>query len=325
MDTTPKEFKPFLIELQKIREHLEQLIAKLNQQITAVNAAEERREQKRNAQPPWLDPILTKYKQPETERKAEADRQSGIQNSARWAAWFTFGATLLAFIAAAVYAHYAHQTLIEIEKQTPEIRKSADAAKSAADTAHATLVNSQKSFEIDERPYLVVESRHPEFAWYGLVANQKLSANVWFKNIGKGPAIQKITAMHLLNYQVPAGHLSQQDYMNRLRAFTDKWFVQMRRDTTKSAAEIAEYKNGHGEDIAPGDESFASTHDDFVLSPLDLARISNDSNPQGMLLLFIVVSYRDSFGNAYETDACQMYFGSHQEIWHHCPAYNIIH
>src|SRR5438309_7345487 len=97
MDITPKQFNALVGELRKIREHLEQLRQKGHEQIAAENAAQKRQEDQRDIQPIWLDPILAKYKQSETDRKAEAKKQSSIQNSTRWAAWFTVGATLLAF------------------------------------------------------------------------------------------------------------------------------------------------------------------------------------------------------------------------------------
>jgi hypothetical protein len=107
MDITPKQFNSLLGELKKIREHLEQLHKDRQEQAATDNATKERREQDRKAQPLWLDPILTKYKQPESDRKTESNRQYSVQNSMRWAGWFTFAATLLAFAAAAIYAHYA--------------------------------------------------------------------------------------------------------------------------------------------------------------------------------------------------------------------------
>jgi hypothetical protein len=44
--------------------------------------------------------------------------------------------------------------LAEIIKQFPEIQKSANAAKSAADTANATLKASQQQFRLEQRPYI---------------------------------------------------------------------------------------------------------------------------------------------------------------------------
>jgi len=324
MEITPKQFSGLLVELKKIREHLEQLREDRSQQITSINAAEQRREHNRNIQPVWLDPILSKYKQPESERKAEGSKQYSVQNSVRWATWFTFAATLGAFVAAAVYAHYAHQTLLEIQKQTPQIEKSADSAINAANTARETLANSQKAFEMDERPYLVMESRTPVFALKGFVPNEKLSVNVNFKNIGKQPAIRMMLEIHLLNYQAPDKQLTDKELQVRLRNFTDSWFEKMRRNARTDTNTIGEYVKGHGEDVAPGDSWFASTNDSYVISPSEYANIANDTDAKGLLLLFIVITYQDGFGTSYETDSCRMFWGTHSEIWHRCPAYNII-
>jgi hypothetical protein len=322
MDITPHQLNALLREFKKIREHLEELHNDLNEQVTAIRSGQERDEQQRNQLPIPFEIKLEKDQ--ERKREAEGERQHATQRSVRRATWATFVATLLAFGAAAVYAYYAHQTLVEIQKQTPQVEKSAIAAKKAADTAHDTLINSQKAFEMDERPYLVVDSHRPIFALNGFVANQKLSVNVDFKNIGKEPAIRQITAMHLVNYQGPEKKLTQAGYQERLRSFTDNWFDKMRREAKKGSTEIGEYIKGHGEDIAPSDSWFASTNDNYVLSPTEYASIANNTDPEGLLLLFVVVTYSDGFGNSYETDVCQMFWGTHPEIWHRCPAYNTI-
>jgi hypothetical protein len=322
MDITPKQFNALLVEFRKIREHLEALRNDINQGYTAIYAACERHGQERHELPVPFEIKLEKDQ--EGKRDTESKKQYKLQNSIRKATWLTFLATTGAFIAAAYYAHYARLTFNEIKAQTPSVVKAGNAAKSSADTARDTLINSQKTFEIDERPYLVVDSHNPTFALFGLVANQKLSVNVNFKNIGKGPAIRKITEMNLVNYQAPPGKHSPKGYRSRLRGFSDNWFAKMRRLAEKATTEMVEYPSGHGEDIAPGDTWFASTHDDFVLSSKELSNITNERDTEGMLLLFIVIAYQDRFGNTYETDGCQMYFGSHTEVWHKCPVYNLI-
>ena len=142
-----------------------------------------------------------------------------------------------------------------------------------AKTSEKTLTNSQKTFEMDERPYLVMDSRNPIFALNGFVPNQKLSVNVNFKNIGKEPAIRQIMEMNLVNYQGPDAKLTPTQYRDRIRSFTDNWFDKMRRKAKKGSDEMVEYVSGHGEDVAPGDSWFASTNDDS-LSPAGVGSVT---------------------------------------------------
>jgi hypothetical protein len=76
----------------------------------------------------------------------------------------------------------------EIIKQFPEIKKSAAAAQSAAETADATLKDSQKSFVINERPYMVMDGA-PEFVTLPDTTSE-IQANATIRNIGKTPAIR---------------------------------------------------------------------------------------------------------------------------------------
>jgi hypothetical protein len=76
----------------------------------------------------------------------------------------------------------------EIIRQFPEIQKSASAAKSAADTADATLKSSQKSFEIDERAWVGVAEWHSEVGPIenGVITMKEMK--IILRNTGKTPA-----------------------------------------------------------------------------------------------------------------------------------------
>ena len=105
MDITPKQFNALLAELKKIREHLETLRDDFNQRCEAIYAVCERQEQRHHELPLPLEIKLEKDQ--EGKRTAESSGQYKVQNSIRKAAWFTFGATFLAFVAAAIYAYIA--------------------------------------------------------------------------------------------------------------------------------------------------------------------------------------------------------------------------
>src|SRR5437879_2015190 len=89
--------------------------------------------------------------------------------------------------------------LQEMRKSTKAAQIAAMAAKSAADTAHATLKSAQKSFEIDQRPYLVTEV--PVFSGAGLITEQNITANLTIKNLGRTPARKAATNIKLLPFR----------------------------------------------------------------------------------------------------------------------------
>lgn len=75
--------------------------------------------------------------------------------------WIEAACAVALVVITGFYTHYAHQqvqtaqnTLAEIVKQSPEIKKSADAAYSSSTTADATLKSSQEQFRDEERPYV---------------------------------------------------------------------------------------------------------------------------------------------------------------------------
>ena len=92
--------RQFIILAKKLRKELPKLAhlihRDLQQHTEAIHAAQKSNEQQRDVQPVWLDPILTKYQQSVTDKETSDNRNYGVQNSLRWAAWF-------AFIAAAFY------------------------------------------------------------------------------------------------------------------------------------------------------------------------------------------------------------------------------
>jgi hypothetical protein len=221
-------------------------------------------------------------------------------------------------------AHTAKDTLGEIQRSESDTHTLAQATKSAADTARDTLVNSQHAFEMDERPYIVQEPGHPEFALHGFVPNQRLSINVKFKNVGKLPAIRVINSVHFVQRIHPSGKPFSKEVVTSNREFTEKWFAQLRADSAKSRREIMLYSKGHGQDVAPGDGGFFSPNDNVVLSDTEYRRVADDSAPSESLFLFWVSTYTDTFGTLYETDTCWFYNGPRPEIWHRCDAFNEI-
>jgi hypothetical protein len=202
----------------------------------------------------------------------------------------------------------------EVIKQFPEIQKSANAAKSAAETANATLKSSQKSFEIDQRPYLV--SQIPEF-FEPPAPNKEIYANETIKNIGRTPALKRITSISFTRYDPGSrGKFIKflKSEFNKLRATNEAVSKEM-----EANASIVPYNEA---DTAPQDSYFATNPNSIKLSEKEL---QNLRDAKEITLFYLgLVNYQDSFGNRYETQFCYYYFGRYIKTWHICDSHNII-
>jgi hypothetical protein len=79
----------------ELRRHLRlfwNAFRQIQEDVDSIRAQQERNEQQRNIQPVWLDPVISEYKQAETDKKTNEDRHYSVQNSLRWATWLAFGA-----------------------------------------------------------------------------------------------------------------------------------------------------------------------------------------------------------------------------------------
>jgi hypothetical protein len=214
--------------------------------------------------------------------------------------------------------------LAEIIKQYPEMKKSADAAKSAADTADSTLKATQKSFIIDQRPYMVIDSG-PEFVAPGLIVDKPVCANIAFKNIGKTPAVQVVTHIQFLPFRGKLIAKLTSEERKKARSeyisFIESTFAKLRADDEKSRKEILQLtKLSAGSDVAPA-KTFFVTSPEVSVSGIDMPAVKT-----GEITLFYtgILSYIDSYGVTYRTEFCSSYFGADQRIWHICDAHNTI-
>jgi hypothetical protein len=96
---------------------------------------------------------------------------------------------LIALVTVIAYTYYARKTFKEIGKQTPEILKSANAAKSAADTAASQL-------ELAERPWVIADIAINGPLTFGEDGVQ-MSFVIQLKNIGHSPAIRTDDSIEL--------------------------------------------------------------------------------------------------------------------------------
>ena len=210
--------------------------------------------------------------------------------------------------------------LHEVIRQYPEIQKSANAAKSAADTADATLKNQQRSFEIDERPYLVGQT--PAFSGPPLAANTSIHINFTFKNIGRTPALKEFTYIILSPFRVPKGSLATK--RATVRKFLADHMSQIREKESRFRSEISHIPEVRM-DVAPGAESFTSNvGDDVILSTDEFTRLRRLYDNDIVLFALGLSTYTDAFGHPYETQYCWFYVGPDTNMWHVYEAYNVI-
>lgn len=157
--------------LERVGHYLERFRQDFNYQSNATRAAYERNKHQGDIKPISLEPILSKYDQAEGNRSGKREQDDPnyrVQNSLRWATWFTFGAVVVyAFITLLIY--YANN-------------KAANAAKTAADTAKIQL-------ELSERPWVVARVSVGGNFTFRADGSASFIGSIVLKNIGKSPAI----------------------------------------------------------------------------------------------------------------------------------------
>lgn len=242
-------------------------------------------------------------------------RRRVIANSSLW----TAAATVVIAVATVFYTHYARKQwevmnsqLVEITKQYPELQKSSNAAKSAADTAADTLRGSKESFRIEQRPYMVVEK--PEFL-NPPAYHADIEANITFKNIGKSPAIKARREVSFIGFAPP----KRAEGVKKLVVFLEGSFREIEDKLDK--AERERYYSYVREDVAPTNAAFSTKE----LSKLpDYNEFNGLKTGDYVLWMLGSVRYTDSSGGNYETQFCFSWFGADPKVWHICDSHNAI-
>jgi len=173
-----------------------------------------------------------------------------------------------------------------------------------------TEKQTQKSFQIDERPYVTIDGT-PQFAQPPNTAGIPVSANVVFKDIGKTPAIKTVWFVDLLPYRAT----NRANYLE----FVENAFADLRKS---GDATIKEHAAEIGRDIAPAATTF-STENSRALSGPEMIDIAKGDG-SFILLSVGIVNYTDAFGGSYETEFCYFFAGSDPRVWHICDAHNTI-
>ena len=203
-------------------------------------------------------------------------------------------------------------------------KKAADAAKSAADTAHDTLTESHKSFVIDQRPYLVV-SESPAFINLPLAANKPIQANVTIKNIGRTPAIQEATNIKLFSYHALPNSKDSTTNAERLKNYISSLeaaFTEIRQKNEAARETLVRFKDfSAGQDVAPGNQFFTTSQEPILLSVPELPLVKTGERT---LIYIGITSYTDAYEGSYRTEFCYSYFGADPKVWHICDSHNTI-
>ncbi len=236
-----------------------------------------------------------------------------------------FVVEVLALFGLVVYAYLTYLMYGATKRAADAAHDSSVAAKSAADTADATLKSSEKSFIIDQRPYLVVVEGFPQFV-RPPVGDQPIQVNIVLKNIGKTPAIQVATGIRLSPYRPKLlAKLSLEERRKATReyiSFIQREFATLRVVNEKMREEITDLKKlDAGQDVAPTKTYFLTTDQPVSISGAEFPLLKT-----GEITLYIIgiASYTDSYGVTYKTEFCGFYFGTDPTVWHICDSHNTI-
>jgi hypothetical protein len=177
------------------------------------------------------------------------------------------------------------------------------------------VTNQQHFFEVGQRPYLVSET--PSFLNLPNSANET-AANITIRNIGSSPARMYVDKAQLIAFHRDSAVAAINH--RRLGEFFQARFRDMRKAVRQSALT---HRREHAEaDLVPKDTHFFTKS--TTLSVADVAGLHDQK--QSVYLLYVgVISYRDAFDTAYETEFCYIFFGVDPSQWHICDTHNTIH
>ena len=156
-------------------------------------------------------------------------------------------------------------TLLEVHRQTGAAIKSADAATLAATTARDTLKTTVKSFQIEQRPYLVMEPP-PQFLEPPTSTGNPIRVNIVFKDIGRTPAVKYHVYHDLLRFRparIPPkdqGAIREKGTAS-LVAFLEKAYGHLRMQAEEERA--GKYAGLARTDVAPNGSFFSTAQNNL--------------------------------------------------------------
>jgi hypothetical protein len=245
-----------------------------------------------------------------------------------WAEKTTVIVTIGIFAASLIQAWIYWQQSLIMRAQVEQTERSVILGIGQLNSSRQALESSREAFQIDQRPYLVVDEKFPQFYQHGPIQDQKIEVNVQMKNLCKTPAVRVLSNVHLFKLRGKLRAKLTREQLNRateeyIRALESK-FTDMRDREQAARKEIAELEKRNispGQDVAPQKTYFMTSPDDVTLSKDEMEFL----NTNGIVALYLVglVTYTDAYNNrVYTTELCSFYFGTDPTTWHFCDSHN---
>lgn len=238
------------------------------------------------------------------------------------------------FAAAVAFAAWTQAMIywkqsVTLQSTLDETRQSVNLGRGQLQAATQALKSSQETFQIDQRPYLVVDNNFPQFFQHPPMANQNVQVNAQMKNLGKTPAVRVLIALKLFKLRTKL--IASVTPIQRKKA-TEEYirtlegnFSELRTKTVHAREALAELEKRNlspGQDVAPSNVLIISTQEDILLSDDEYRLLVTDGEIS--LDVIGVVTYTDVHNNQiYTTEFCSFYFGPPQtSLWHFCDSHN---
>jgi hypothetical protein len=190
-------------------------------------------------------------------------------------------------------------------EQAKAINRMADAAKTQAGISQRVLETSSNNFRMDQRPYVWPA----KFYQFPLKVGEQISANVYFVNYGKTPALRKKSAGRILVLSATEGVLKQ----------ADAFFATFDKDESIAG--------GSENILPPGIPPDPTKSLDFVTArseevPPNQFAVDEINKTVGSFAIVGVVIYFDSEGTKYRSNFCTMHTEGGSWAW--CERHNEI-
>jgi hypothetical protein len=228
-------------------------------------------------------------------------------------------AEILGLLALIVYTGYTIKMYYANKRAADAAHDSAVAAQTAANVASDTLNNQKKNFQIEQRPYVVIDTDRPPDFVAQPVADRQVQVNATIRNIGKTPAFNVVWKIILRKYRGgPKTAEGIKKYVRFLTACFD--YVRNQNVITEKQLSDADKRVEAEDDVAPNATVLQTTQDPITLSSEEISTIAKSD----AVTLYLIgsVDYADSFGAKYKTEFCLYYWGN--SLWHYCDSSNTI-
>lgn len=206
--------------------------------------------------------------------------------------WLVIAISLLTLAGLGLTVYYSKKQWEAVNNQYPEIKRSADAAKSAADTADGTLKFTKQSFIQDQRPY-IAETK-------GSGGNKP-----FLREVDNGK-VQIVWNYGMTNYgKSPASNIVVLEQMKLLDGIWEK----NAKNTDKAS---------HAPPLVPNLDSM----DSIFSSPLSPEVANKILQTEGGIKIRVRIMYTDATRGSYETSLC---YSDSKGLTGYCKNDNYIH